>query len=115
MTGLKAGIEYGNISVRCMNQMGWSKPSNVVEVVTMPEIGPPSPPLLLMRYGKLTSSSFSFMWNGPLSSGGAPVTFYEINYLVYEEVMRAETRWLSLSRCVGSHALFAPFLLHRCR
>ena len=115
MTGLKAGIEYGNISVRCMNQMGWSKPSNVVEVVTMPEIGPPSPPLLLMRYGKLTSSSFSFMWNGPLSSGGAPVTFYEINYLVYEEVMSGNALSLSLPRRVGSNMLFALFPLHRCR
>jgi hypothetical protein len=86
MTGLSAGIEYGQISVRCMNQMGWSKPSNTLEVVTMPPVGPPSPPLLLIRYGKLTSSSFCFMWNGPLMSGGTPVTHYEISYLVYEEV-----------------------------
>jgi hypothetical protein len=87
MTGLTAGVEFGQISVRCMNQIGWSKPSNTIEVITMPPVGPPSPPLLLIQYGKLTSSSFSFMWNGPLMGGGAIVTHYEISFLVHEEVI----------------------------
>lgn len=84
LTGLQAGVEYAQITVRCMNSVGWSRDSKEIEAVQMPEIEAPSAPCLLMFDGdedtKITSFSFSLMWNAPMHSGGIDVTHYEVTY-----------------------------------
>ena len=91
MTCLEGGVTYANLSVRCLNNVGWSPPSNVIASVTLPKVSPPGPPLLCTLHPvdpaiAVTSSSISVVWSAPMFDGGAPLDHYLLEYLVQEQV-----------------------------
>jgi WD40 repeat protein len=91
MSCLEGGVTYANISVRCLNAVGWSPPSNAIPSITLPKISPPGPPLLCTLFPvdpavAITSSSISVVWSAPMYDGGAPLDHYLLKYLVMEQV-----------------------------
>ena len=73
LTGLQAGMEYTDLSVRARNAAGLSAPSLCApgSVTTLP-VSPPSRPLNFIC-AAIASSTATFRWSPPFSDGGARV------------------------------------------
>ena len=98
---LKAGATFAKLTVRCRNIVGWSPFSEAIEVVQMPPLEAPGPPLLMTLFPAssplgenvhlaVTSFSISVTWSAPMFNGGTPIRYYRLQYTVLEENLKKQ-------------------------